>query len=234
MRPSHILVVDDEDPVRRMLERAFTEAGFSVSLAASAAEIPGSIKKQMPDLVILDYNLPESTGRDACIKLRRDESTRFIPIIMITGSGIEGLPADCLQSGADDFVPKPFNLAELVARVRAVLRRPRTIVDEQSDIQKGPLVIQPEQRQILINGKPIERLTPKEFDLLHQIILHAPRVLPKNVLALKVWGQTVDLLHDRTLDVHIRRIRSKLGKEAAACLVTVPAIGYRWVDIPLA
>jgi two-component system, OmpR family, phosphate regulon response regulator PhoB len=230
MRTPHILVVDDEPAVQKLIARVMTEAGFTARVAGSAAEIPAAVRERTPDLIILDYNLPESTGRDACIRIRRDEATRTVPVIIITGQEQNGLPVDCLQAGADDFVSKPFDPKELVARVQAVLRRPRSMADEQADIRKGVVELQPTQRRILVSGKPVARLTPKEFDLLHQIILHAPRVLAKNVLALKVWGQTLDLINERSVDVHIRRIRAKLGPEAAKFLQTVPSVGYQWVD----
>lgn len=227
--PQNILVVDDESQIRALLSRVMSKEGFVVQHAENGDQALSLIQAAAPDLVILDFNLPGLSGKDVCRRIRRDSATMAIPIIMITGCSIDELPADCLDSGADDYVCKPFNTKELIARVKAVLRRPRIFQDADRPVQKGMVTILPEERRVLVNGNPTERLTPKEFELLHSLVMYSPRVLDKNTLSLKVWGQTSEILNGRTLDVHVRRIRSKLGASAAKCLVTVPATGFQWV-----
>jgi DNA-binding response OmpR family regulator len=230
MKAPHILVVDDEEVICHLLERGLKEHGFTVQIANTATNALTILATQAMDLVILDHNLPDLTGRDVCRRIRRNPNTRSVPVIIVTGASSETLPVDCLDAGADDYVSKPFNVREIVARAQAILRRPVSYSDENDVLQKGPLTIHVSQHSVVVEGKPLPRLTPKEFALLHQIVMHAPSILNKNMLALKVWGQTEDVLHHRTLDVHIRRIRSKLGARYAKYLVTIPAVGYQWAN----
>lgn len=226
----NILIVDDEAQIRALLMRAMSREGYAVRFAVDGEEAFGLIEKKIPDLILLDFNLPGLSGKEICRRLRRDSSTMSIPIIMITGSSVEELPADCLNSGADDYVPKPFNIKELLARVKAILRRPRVYQEPDSPVRKGIISILPEERSVVIDGAPAAHFTPKEFELLRLLVTHSPRVLDKNTLCLKVWGQTEEFVNDRTLDVHIRRIRAKLGTRAATHLVTVPSSGFQWRD----
>lgn len=178
------------------------------------------------DLVVLDLDMPGITGQEVCRRIRRESRFDGVSILVLTGRATEGLTARCLDSGADDFVEKPADLVELVARVRAILRRPRILLPADGVIRKGGIEIDQSSRKVLLNGAPVD-FAPKEFDLLAQLVVHSPRVIDRNTLALKVWGVTIDLLNGRTMDVHVRRVRKKLGA-AAACLKTVQTVGFQW------
>jgi len=222
-----ILIVDDDPGVKNVLERYFEREGYDVSAADTGEEALQTIEVKKPDAVILDVNLPGLSGQDVCRRIRENPLYETIAVLVLTGSAAKGLPVACLDSGADDYIPKPVDFKELAARVRAVLRRPRTYADDDFVIQKGPVSIRRSAHLILINGRPLH-LAPKEYELLSQLLLHSPRVIEKNTLAQKVWGVPLSNLHERTLDVHIRRIRQKLGV-AAACLKTVQTIGFQWL-----
>lgn len=226
-----ILIVDDEPAIGKMLERALKNEGFFIDIAPNGEDALDLLARKKHDVVILDINLPGISGDEICRQLRKDPLLQTIGILMVTGRNTEGLSASMLDDGADDYVSKPFDLNEVVARVKALLRRPRVFVPAESVIQRKNIHIDLGARQISITGRPVDDFTPKEFELLSQLVIHSPRVLDKNTLALKVWGVTRDGLHDRTIDVHIRRIRKKLG-DYAACLKTIQTIGYQWLDAP--
>lgn len=230
MANARVLVVDDEPSVRAVLERLLKREGFSVYLAANATEGLQVIGEKTPDLVILDLNLPDLSGEAVCQQIRQSATARPMPVLILTGNLAQGLPARCLDGGADDYLSKPFDTKELVARVRALLRRPRLYASQDSLIDRKMISLHPGERRVSIKGRPVKDLSPKEFDLLYQLLLHSPKVLDKNTLALKVWGISTEQLNSRTIDVHIRRIRKKLGESSARYLKTVPAIGYQWVD----
>ena len=229
---SRILIVDDEAPVRNLLGRVLHNEGYSVYVAVNGQEALNSVKQQKPDMMILDLNLPDLSGEDICNKVRKDPEIQAIPILILTGRSTAGLSTQCLNGGADAYLSKPFDIKELVAHVRALLRRPRVYASDDAVIQRGGVAIHVAERQVLVNGRPVKDMAPKEFALLKQLLLHSPRVLDKNTLALNAWGTPADSLHRRTLDVHVRRIRQKIGPAAARCLKTVPAIGYQWFQPP--
>jgi two-component system, OmpR family, KDP operon response regulator KdpE len=230
MPNQRILVVDDEQPIRQILERILTRDGYEVLQAANGEQALKLVCEEKPDLMILDLNLPDCTGEDIFTQIRKDASVHAIPILVLTGRGTDGLSAQCLNGGADDYLSKPFDLQELLARVHALLRRPALYMAADTVIEKGDIAIHIAERRVMFKGKAIERLAPKEFALLKQLVLHAPKVLDKNSLALGAWGALAERLHHRTLDVHVRRIRQKVGPEAASRLKTIPAIGYQWAD----
>jgi len=225
---ARILIVDDELAIRSVLERILQREGFRVVHAATGQEALESVKVEKPDLMILDLNLPDLNGEEICQRVRKDPAAQSIPILILTGRSTEGLSADCLDGGADDYVNKPFDIKEMVSRVKALLRRPRLYSSEDSIIQKGIIAIHVGERRVMVKGKPAGKLAPKEFALLKQLVLHSPKVLDKNTLALNAWGISAERLNSRTLDVHMRRIRQKLGRAAARYLITVPSIGYQW------
>lgn len=227
---ARILIVDDELAIRTILERILQREGFKVVHAANGKEAFESLVTEKPDLMILDLNLPDVKGEEICRLVRKDPAVQSLPILILTGRSAEGLSAECLDGGADDYVSKPFDIKDLVARVNALLRRSRLYAAEDSIIQKGVIVIHVGERRVMIKGKPVGKLAPKEFALLKQLVLEAPKVLDKNTLALNAWGVSAESLHHRTLDVHMRRIRQKLGPRAARCLITVPSIGYQWSE----
>jgi DNA-binding response OmpR family regulator len=228
-RGARILVIDDEPSLRNLLEVELRQAGFTILLSGNAEEGLRLVHEQKPDGVILDLNLPDIPGAEVCKRIRQDPAVGMVPILVLTGCDTEDLPASCLEGGADDFLQKPFNTKELIARLRALLRRPRIYDTDDSVIRKGRIEISRSERRVFVKGRPIDKLAPKEFELLSQLVLHSPKVLDKSALALKVWGTSLDNLNQRTLDVHIRRVRQKLGL-SATCLRTVPAIGFQWLD----
>jgi DNA-binding response OmpR family regulator len=228
--PPRILVVDDEPSLRSLLRRVLGREGFEVLLATNGREGLDSAAKEKPDLVVLDLSLPDVDGDEVCRQMRRTPAIENIPVLILTGKTAEGLLARCLNGGADDYLTKPFDIEEILARLRALLRRSRGLLSSQQGISKGRLTIRVAERMVLWNGQRIPALAPKEFELLRHLVFHAPSVLDKNTLALKAWGVPFDQLHRRTLDVHIRRIRRKLGPTAASCLKTIPAVGFQWLD----
>jgi DNA-binding response OmpR family regulator len=229
-KTSRVLVVDDDPNVRVALERLLLKDGLQVTLASSGKEALEAIEREHPDVMILDLNLPDLSGHEVCQRVRKDPNASAIAILILTGEKMKDLPADSLNRGADDYVSKPVNLKELLARVRALLRRPRLYTTEDAVIQKGPLSLHVGERRVLVDGQELPRLTPKEFELLHLLLLNAPRVVDINALALKVWGVPSNQLNPRTLNVHIQRIREKLGPQAARHVKTVPAVGYQWLE----
>jgi DNA-binding response OmpR family regulator len=227
---SRILAVDDEVSIRNLLARVLGREGFDVLLAKDGREGFQLAADQNPDLVILDLNLPDTPGEEICQRIRQTPSLQSVPVLILTGRGTEGLLPRCLNGGADDYVAKPFDIKELVARVRALLRRPRVYCAKDSVIENGRLSIRVAERQVLWKGTPIEALAPREFEMLRFLVLQAPGVIDKTVLALNVWGSALEGSSQRTLDVHIRRIRKKLGPQAASCLKTIPSVGFQWLD----
>lgn len=226
---TRILVVDDEPTVRSVLDRLLKKENYAVTTAATAQDGLRRFTEATPDLMILDLNLPDMSGEEVCQRVRSSTPSSPIPILILTGQVSEGLTAKCLDGGADDYLSKPFDSGELVARVRALLRRPPLYVAPNAPIARGAIAIYPAEHRVTVQGRVIPSLAPKEFSLLYQLVLHSPQVVEKNELALKVWGVPLDQLHSRTLDVHIRRIRQKLGNPIDSHLKTVPAMGFQWV-----
>ncbi len=225
-----ILVVDDEPSIRSLLSRILDREGYEVLLATSGREALEVAAKEKPDLVILDLNLPDIYGEDVCRRIRENPSIEKVPVLILTGKTTQGLSARCLNGGADDYLPKPFDIEDILAHLRALLRRTHGLVSGQETISQGRMTIRVAERMVLWKEQRLATLAPKEFELLRHLVFNAPKVLDKNTLALKVWGAPIDQLHERTIDVHIRRIRKKLGPTAAACLKTVPSVGFQWLD----
>lgn len=230
-RQVSILVVDDEPSVCKLLDRVFKQDGFGVTIVNSGEAALDSLQNAPFDLVILDLDMPGISGQEVCRRIRRETRHDTVAILILTGRTTEGLIARCLDAGADDYVEKPFDSLELVARVRAVLRRPKTMIPTDGVIRRGHISIEQSSRKITVDGVPVE-FTPKEFEVICQLVIHAPRVIDRNTLALKVWGVTIESLNSRTMDVHVRRIRQKLGA-AAGALKTVQTIGFQWDDAAL-
>ncbi len=223
---SEILVIEDEQNVRRLVRIALQRDGFSVLEAEDGKTGLQLFAAENPDLVILDLMLPGVDGWEVCREIRARSST---PLIMLTARGDEVDRVLGLEMGADDYVVKPFSPRELVARVKAVLRR-QGAQDNHADepIVHPGLVINPAERTVLLDGQPI-RLTPKEFDLLALLAAHPGKVFPRERLLQRIWGH--DYWGDeRTIDVHITRLREKLGRNSGAreYISTVWGIGYKF------
>ncbi len=221
-----ILVVEDEPAIQELLSVNLKHNGFLVVRANSAEEGESAIRAALPDLVILDWMLPGQSGVSLARKLRADERTRELPIIMLTARVHEEDKVQGLEAGADDYVTKPFSPKELVARVRAVLRR-RTPHLAGESVEIGRLVLNPATYCVTVEGEPIE-LGPTEFRLLLFFMTHTERVYSRAQLLDEVWGDHV-FIEERTVDVHIRRLRAALESTGEDDRIeTVRGAGYRF------
>ena len=221
-----ILIVDDEPAIRQMLGFTLAGEGFRYVEAGDVDEAHGALTKQTPDLILLDWMLPGISGVDFARRLKRDPKTRAIPIIMLTAKGEEKDKVKGLDSGADDFITKPFSTRELLARVRAVMRRAQQPVD-QDGIQTGPIKLDHQTHRVTVDGTSVE-LSPTEFRLLHFFITQPERVFSRNQLLDGVWGNQA-YIEERTVDVHIRRLRKMLEPyDCDRYIHTVRGIGYRF------
>jgi DNA-binding response OmpR family regulator len=220
-----ILVVDDEPDIRDLVVLHLTNDGFRCRTAMTGPDALRAVTASAPDLIVLDLMLPELDGLEVCRRLRRDPGSAAIPIIMLTAKAMEIDRVVGLEVGADDYVVKPFSPKELVARVRAVLRRAKP-ADTSRRLIAGTVALDAARREVTVGGQPIA-LTPKEFDLLQALIEASGRVLSREVLLNRVWGYArADEIESRTVDVHVRRLRAKLGPEGRR-IVTAKTAGYR-------
>ena len=225
---STILVVEDEPAIQELISVNLSFAGHKVLRALDAEQAKVLINAELPDLILLDWMLPGSTGLNLARNLRSSERTRDIPIIMLTAKSSEADKVEGLESGADDYITKPFSPKELMARIKAVLRRraPQLTDDE---IEISGLKLDPVSHRITGNGANLP-LGPTEFRLLHFFMTHPERVFTRGQLLDQVWGDHV-FLEERTVDVHIRRLRKALEPSNHHNLVeTVRGSGYRFTS----
>ena len=221
-----ILVVEDEPAIQELVVVNLRHAGFQVLRAVSAEEAAAAIRETLPDLVVLDWMLPGQSGVSLARKLRNEERTRELPIIMLTARVHEEDKVQGLEAGADDYVTKPFSPKELVARVRAVLRRRAPHLAGEA-VEIADLSLNPATHRVIAGGQPIE-LGPTEFRLLFFFMTHAERVYTRAQLLDEVWGDHV-FIEERTVDVHIRRLRAALEASGHHERVeTVRGTGYRF------
>jgi DNA-binding response OmpR family regulator len=221
-----VLIVEDEEPIRLLVRLNLEQAGFDVQEAATGEEALAKIEKAVPDLVILDLRLPDIDGYTVCRHLR--DHYPKVAIIMLTALSQDYDKVLGLELGADDYLVKPFNPLELIARVRAVLRRLHTVEGKEVPLTAGDLTLFPAAHEVRKKGRPLE-LTPREFSLLKTLMANPGRVFTRDELLDAVWGE--DFLGDRkTVDVHIRRLRAKLGQtpSSAEYIETVWGVGYRF------
>jgi two-component system alkaline phosphatase synthesis response regulator PhoP len=224
-----VLIVEDEADIAEGLRYNLEREGLPVVVAETGEEgLAAALdRKNPPSLVLLDLMLPGMSGAELCRRLRREPRTRRTPIIMLTARGAEAERVAGLELGADDYVTKPFSVRELVARVRAVLRR--TEETDSPSYEDGRLQIRFDEMHVACEGESV-KLTRKEFGLLAALARRPGRVATRNQLLDEVWGQQY-YGDTRTLDVHIRRLRSKLGA-CGECIETVVGVGYRFVGCP--
>ena len=218
-----ILVVEDEPAIAELVAVNLRHNGFRPLWAMDAASAQREIDASIPDLVLLDWMLPGESGINLAKRWRADKRTEGIPIIMVTAKGDERDRVAGLDAGADDYIAKPFSTKELLARVRAVLRR-RAPQGEQEPIAQGALVLDPSTHRVSFAGQAL-KLGPTEFKLLHYLMGHPERVHSRAQLLDQVWGDHV-YIEERTVDVHIKRLREALAG-AAPMLETVRGAGYR-------
>jgi two-component system phosphate regulon response regulator PhoB len=221
-----ILIVEDEVPLQKLLAYNLEAAGFKVAQAYDGEEAVTLLEEERPDLVLLDWMLPDTAGTDFAKRLRSDRRTRNLPIIMLTARAQEQDKVTGLESGADDFVTKPFSPRELLARIQAVLRRRAPEASEQV-LEISGLRLDPVSGRVHAGGIEVT-LTQTEFRLLKFFMAHPERVYSRQQLLDKVWGDHV-FIDDRTVDVHIRRLRKSLAVAGMDRLVeTVHGAGYRF------
>jgi len=221
-----ILIVEDEPAIQELLAFNVTQAGFVALRASDAEEAWKQIRDHQPDLILLDWMLPSTSGVVLAGQLRGEEQTKHIPIIMLTARSDERDMVLGLESGADDYITKPFSPRELMARIRAVMRRHIPVLSNDT-VEVGGLELSPESHRVTAQGQPVE-LGPTEFRLLHFFMTHAERVYSRTQLLDQVWGTQV-FVEERTVDVHIRRLRAALEATGLDSLIqTVRGSGYRF------
>jgi two-component system response regulator RegX3 len=222
---TRILVVEDEESFSDALSYMLRKEGFAVSVAGSGPDALAQFDRERADLVLLDLMLPGMSGTDVCRTLR---ARSRVPIIMVTARDSELDKVLGLELGADDYVTKPFSSRELVARIRAVLRRHAEDFEDNPVVEAGPVRIDPERHEVQVNGQVVS-LPLKEFDLLEYLVRNAGRVLTRGQLIDRIWGS--DYVGDtKTLDVHVKRLRSKVEPDPGhpVHLLTVRGLGYKY------
>src|SRR5690349_19298311 len=223
MKP-FILIVEDEQALVTLLRYNFEAAGYEVATALDGDEALVAIAERRPDLIVLDWMLPSISGLEVCRQIRRKPETRDVPVIMLTARGEEADRVRGLDSGADDYVTKPFSPTELVARVRAVLRRSRPSTAEEA-LDYAGIHMDLAAHRVTRNGRAIH-LGPTEFRLLRHFLEHPGRVFAREQLLDAVWGHDV-YVEPRTVDVHIRRLRKAInGPDEPDVIRTVRSAGY--------
>jgi phosphate regulon transcriptional regulatory protein PhoB len=221
-----ILIVDDEPAIRDMVAFALRRGEYDPVHAGDARQAQNAIAERVPDLILLDWMLPGTSGLELARRWRREALTRDIPIIMLTARGEENDRVGGLEAGVDDYVVKPFSARELLARIRAVLRRNRQ-EDEDGNVTVGNLRIDGAAHRVYCNDTPVP-IGPTEYRLLYFFMTHPDRVYSRSQLLDHVWGGSV-YVEERTIDVHIRRLRKTLEPFAAQEMVqTVRGAGYRF------
>ncbi len=220
-----LLIVDDEPTIVETVEAKFRREGFTTFTADSAEEGMRLFKRVKPDLIILDIMLPQRSGYDFCRAVRKDSAT---PILFISARADEADRVKGLEMGADDYVVKPFNLSELVARVKAILRR-ATGEPVRELVERGDLKLDPRSHEAWLGDKPLT-LSPKEYALLYFLARNAGQVFSRETLLDRVWGKDA-FVNARTVDVHIRWLRTRIEVDANTPerLMTVRGVGYKFV-----
>jgi DNA-binding response OmpR family regulator len=223
---AQILVVEDQNATSDLIMEVLKEEGFEVKVAETLAKARQNISKAMPELVILDRNLPDGDGLDLCRELRENEKSKTLPLLFLTAKKAVDDKVAGLKTGADDYLTKPFNTEELVARVEALLRRAGKS-DEPTAQTAGDLKLDRESRKAFLKNKEVP-LSAKEFDLLWYLMYRRNRVLTRDFLLQHVWGYESGLdLTTKVVDVTLSHLRDKLGT-ASAMIVAVRGFGYRF------
>ncbi|MBE0509735.1 MAG: phosphate regulon transcriptional regulator PhoB [Chromatiales bacterium] len=226
MTAKKILLVEDEAAIREMMRMALERAGYEISEAEDAIQAERQLSDGLPELVLLDWMLPGTSGIELARRLRKDEYTRELPIIMLTARSEEDDRIRGLESGADDYITKPFSPRELIARIKAVLRRASPEAEE-GLLKSGDLVLDSHSHRATANGRVLE-MGPTEFRLLQFFMSHPERVYTRSQLLDRVWSRG-SFVEERTVDVHIRRLRKALEGEGHDALIqTVRGAGYRF------
>ena len=229
---SHILVVEDESAIAELISINLRHAGFEVTIAGTAEQAQAAVNGELPDLIILDWMLPGQSGVALAKRWRSEARTRELPVIMLTARADEADKITGLDAGADDYLTKPFSTNELMARIRALLRRkaPEAL---DAAVEVGALKIDPSTRHVT-RGDAEVKVGATEFRLLHFFMTHPERVHSRAQLLDRVWGDHV-FIEERTVDVHVKRLREALSPvQCAAMIETVRGAGYRLTQQPVA
>ncbi len=219
-----VLIVEDEPAIAELISVNLRHSGFRPIWAMDAVTAQAELEAALPDVILLDWMLPGESGLALAKRWRMHPRSKTVPIIMLTARGDEVDRVAGLDAGADDYIAKPFSTKELLARIRAVLRR-RAPEQDSSVVMMGKLVLDPATYRVTFNEQPV-KLGPTEYKLLHYLMTHAERVHSRSQLLDQVWGDHV-FIEERTVDVHVKRLREALGESAAAMIETVRGAGYR-------
>ncbi len=222
-----ILIAEDERDIQELVDYNLRQEGFDTCLISQGDQVFEAVKKRKPDLVLLDLMMPGENGLDICKKIRNFEGTKNIPVIMLTAKSSETDKVVGLELGADDYVTKPFSTKELVARVKATLRRTRLTVAPKQLLQKGDLTIDLQSYRVQVGAEEVN-LTLTEYKLLKELMENSGRVLTRNELVTEVIGADVSVT-DRTIDVHLASLRKKIGANSDH-IETVRGVGYRFKE----
>ena len=218
-----IYLVEDDSDIRKLVEYALASSGFEIKSFPAPSEFYASLEYETPSLILLDIMLPEEDGLSILKKLRNQKKYERLPIIMLTAKSSEYDTVIGLDIGADDYIAKPFGMMELIARVKALLRRATPTTDSDEYVWDR-LVLSSQKHTVKVNGEKID-LSYKEFELLKLLFENKGKVLTRDTLLNTIWGYSFDG-ESRTVDVHIRHLRQKLG-EAGACIETIKGVGYK-------
>ena len=218
-----LLVVDDEPPIRRLLRTSLGAEGFEVFEADSAEKAFATIEAKKPEIVILDLGLPDHDGLDVIRRIRKSGSK--LPIVVLSSRGDERGKVEALELGADDYVTKPFGIAELVARIRTALRHRFQEQGGEPLFKTGPLQVDLVRRVVMVGGEEV-KLSPKEYDILRLLVLHAGKVLTHRFIMQQVWGAACDVQY---LRIYVRQLRQKIeaDPERPTLIMTETGVGYR-------
>lgn len=223
----NILIVEDEKDIAEMIRYNLEKEGYKVSVASKGSMALELLEENSPDLVILDIMLPDIDGFEVCRKMRSEPATSAVPVIFLSAKSQEMDKVVGLELGADDYMTKPFSPRELIARIKAVLRRKAVVPAAEKLLSSGDIVIDVEKHKVKAFGKSVE-LTPTEFSILEYMYARPGRVLSREKLLNGVFGYDSSV-YDRTVDAHIKSLRKKLGK-AKNYIETVRGIGYRFKE----
>lgn len=223
-----IYVIEDDENIRNLLKIALEGFGYEAEAFETAEEGLAGIQTAIPDLAIFDWMLPGMDGITAIKKLRKSEATRQLPIIVLTAREKELDKVVGLDCGADDYMVKPFGVLELSARIRSLLRRSSRQMKEKELLSFGEIQINKKTREVIYGDKKVE-LTLKEYELLVYLMENQSRVVTRDELLNQIWGYEYDG-ETRTLDMHIRTLRQKLGEPGSSCIKTIRGVGYRLVE----
>lgn len=223
---AHIYITEDEENIRELIKIAMEGFGYEVSAFEAAEETLKAMREKKPDIAIFDWMLPGISGVEAIKQIREQKELSQMPIILLTAKDKELDKVKGLDSGADDYMTKPFGVLELAARVRSLLRRSgKDVETKENEAMCGKLSVNKKAREVYFDGQKVE-LTFKEYELLQYLLENRDRVVPRDELLNRIWGYGYDG-ETRTLDIHIRTLRQKLGEEGQEYIKTSRGVGYR-------